>query len=326
MIGQRIWFAIVAVYVCGLAPAEALAQNYPSKPIRIISAMPLGNSGEVAGRMMAIKLSALIGQPVVFENRAGANGALAVAYAKTLAPDGYSLLYASASTMVTGRFTNKVLDFDPLIEFTPVSLAFAVPSFLAVHSSVPVNSTKELIDYARRHPGKLSYGSPGAGSSFHLIGESLNMSNGIDLLHVPYSAGVSALVVDFINGRTQILFPSYALIKSHLDSGAVKMLGKFDTQRDKKLTNIPTVNEVLPDTKIVPSWFAFFAPAGVPPTVAKRVQEAIAAAMKDPELISRLDAIGITPVASTPEELAAALTKGIAEMTPVAAALGLKPN
>jgi tripartite-type tricarboxylate transporter receptor subunit TctC len=324
MISRRVWLVVVALFACSLASAESFAQDYPSKPIRIISAMPLMNSGEMAGRLLADKMAALLGQPVVFENRQGANGAIALEYAKTLPPDGYSLLYASGSTMVTGRFTNKALDVDPLVDLTPVSLAFAVPSFLAVHSSVPVNSIEELIDYAKENPGKLAYGSPGPGSSFHLIGEALKISNQIDLLHVPYSTGVSALVGDFVSGRIQVLFPSYALIQSHLESGSVKMIGIFDTQRDKNLTAIPTVGEVLPDTKTVPSWFAFYAPAGVPPEVAQRVQEAIAIAMKDPEVVARLDELGITPVASTPDQLAETMTKQIADMTQLADALGLK--
>jgi tripartite-type tricarboxylate transporter receptor subunit TctC len=322
-----LWWGIAALLACGSVTLEAAAQVYPAKPIRIVSALPNGNSGEVAARLITNQLSASTGQPVIFENRQGANGAVAVAYAKTLPSDGYSLLYVSSSTLVTGRFLNKALDFDPLLEFTPITLAVGVPVFLAVHSSVPVESIKDLIDYARRNPGKLAYGSPGLGSLFHLTGESLKMANGIDLLHVPYSGGGMGIVVnDFVTGRIQVLFPSYVLIRPHLDSGAVKMLGSFSTQRDKRLPNVPTVNEALPDTKIVPSWFSFFAPAGVPSAIARKAQAAIAAALQHPEVAAKLEDLGMTPVGSSPEELAAAVTAGIADMTTVTAVLGIKPN
>lgn len=327
-LGRRHLLAgIAAAAGASMVPMPSIAQGYPSRTIRIISAPPSGNSGDVAGRLVANKLNASIGQPVVFENRQGANGAIAVAYVKTLAPDGYSLFYVSSSTLVTGRFLNKSLDFDPLVELTPITLAVTVPSFLAVHSSVPVDSIKELIDYARQNPGKLAYGSPGVGSAFHLIGESLKLANGIDLLHVPYSTGgIAVAVSDFVTGRIQVYFPSYVTVQAHLESGAIKMLGVFDTQRDKRLPNVPTVNEALPDNKIVPSWFGFFAPAGIPQAIVRRVQAAVAAALKDTEVVAKLDELGITPVGSTPEELSAAVTKGIVEMTQVAAALGVKPN
>jgi tripartite-type tricarboxylate transporter receptor subunit TctC len=323
----RLVRAACRAIVAGLAALPVAAQDYPAKPIRVVSGPPTGTSGDVAARMVTAKMSAALGQPVVFESRPGASGTIAAAYVRAQPPDGYILLFASAGTAVTARFLMKDATHDMARDFTPISLFVEVPSFLVVHSSVPADSVRTLIDYAKRHPGKLAFGSVGVGSTFHLIGESLKLSTGIDMLHVPYAgANVSTVVTDLVQGRIQVYFPSMTVIGPHIASGNVKLLAVFDRERYRRLPDLPTVNETLPGNKHVPAWFAFFGPPGLPPQVAAKLQAEIRRGVHDPEVVARLDAMGIVPVGSTPDELAAEIRRGTDDTAALVRALGIQPN
>jgi tripartite-type tricarboxylate transporter receptor subunit TctC len=322
--------AVAALSALALATAAAppvSAQDYPAKPIRVVSGPPTGTSGDVAARMVTAKMSSALGHPVVFESRPGASGTIAANYVKTQPPDGYTLLFASAGTAVTARFLMKDATLDMTRDFTPISLFAEVPSFLVVHSSVPAASLQGLIDYAKRNPGKLAFGSVGVGSTFHLIGESIKLSTGVDMLHVPYAgANVSTVVTDLVNGRIQVYFPSMTVIGPHIASGNVKLLAVFDKERYKRLPDLPTVNETLPDNKHIPAWFAFFGPPGLPPPIVARLQAEIRRGVHDPEVVARLDTMGIVPVGSTADELTADIRRSTADMAALVKSLGIQPN
>jgi len=309
------------------APLTAPAQTYPERAIRIVSGTQTGTSGDLAGRLLAVKLTVALGQPVVFESRPGANGALAANYVKSLPPDGYGILFLASSTIVTGPLMVKNVGFEALKDFTPISLAVAVPSYLLVNSSLPVDKVSSLIDYAKRNPGKLAYGSVGRGSAFHLIGESFKLATGIDMLHVPYTGANNANIIgDLLNNRIQVYFPAYPAVLSSLPTGQVKLLAVFRTARVKQLPELPTVNETLPNNKIVPSWFGFMAPAGLPPPIAARLQEEVRKALADPEVTSKLEEVGIIPVGSTAAEMAEAIRAGTEDMSKLVKELGIEPN
>ena len=188
----------------------AAAQSYPDKPIRIITGTQTGTSGDLAGRLLAQKLTAQIGQPVVFESRPGANGQIAANYVKTLPPDGYSILYVASSTVITGPLMSRSVGFDTFKDFTPISNGVGSPLHLVVNSELGVDTIAGLIEHAKRHPGQLNYGSVGRGSVFHFQGEAMKVAAGIDMLHVPYTGANNANIIgDLLSNRVQIYFPAY---------------------------------------------------------------------------------------------------------------------
>jgi tripartite-type tricarboxylate transporter receptor subunit TctC len=200
-----------------LAASPAWAQTWPSKPILVVSTASPASSGDVALRLMAAKMTASLGQPVVVELKTAARGAQAAQALAKAAADGYTITYGTSGTYVNARFLFKNLAFDVLKDFEPISLAISSPSYVAVNAKVPVNSLKELIDYARRNPGKLEYASTGSGSVFHLTGESLKLYAGIDLLHVPYAqANFSQMINDWATGRVALWFPTYAFLAPNM--------------------------------------------------------------------------------------------------------------
>ena len=316
----------------GLAVAMFLAspvrsEPYPTGPVRVVSGMQTGTSGDIVGRMIAQSLTERLAQPFVFEARTGAGGLLAAQAVRTAPPDGYTLLFISSSTLVTAPFLIKNVNFDAVKDFTPVSLVISTPSFLAVNSSLPINSVGDLISYAKAHPGKLAYGSNGRGSVFHMIGEAFKQATGIDMLHVPYSGANSATVVtDLMTNRVQVYFPSYTTVQPALGSGNVGLVAVFDSKRSKLFPDMPTVNETLPNNVIVPSWFALLGPAGMPPDVAKLLENEVKLALQRPGIAAKLDELGITAVGSDPDELKTAIQTGAAEIGALTKSLGIEPN
>src|SRR5438876_7750859 len=308
-----------------LAANAVWPQVYPTKPILVVSTASPGSSGDAALRVMAAKMSASLRQPVVIEVKTAARGALAAQALARAGPDGYTITYGTSGTYVNARFLFKNLAFDVLKDFVPVSLAVSAPSYVAVNASVPVNSLQELIDYAKRNPGKLEYASSGAGSVFHLAGESLKLYAGIDLLHVPYAqANFSQMVGDWVSGRVAIYFPTYLFLAPYLSK--VKPLAIVDSRRSSRMPQIPTVAQILPGFRAFPAWWAFFGPAGLPAPVAERLSGEVRAALKAPDVQAKLNDLGLTTLASTPEELAAHLRREIEAVGSLARAIGLEPE
>jgi tripartite-type tricarboxylate transporter receptor subunit TctC len=314
-IGTALLFASQAVW----------PQAYPSKPILVVSTASPGSSGDAALRLMAAKMGASLGQPVVVELRTAARGAQAAQALARAGADGYTITYGTSGTFVNARFLYKNLAFDVLKDFVPISLAISSPSYVAVNSRVPVNSLAELIDYAKRNPGKLEYASSGTGSVFHLTGESLKLTAGIDLLHVPYAqANFSQMINDWVTGRVALWFPTYAFLAPNLPK--VRPLAIVDSKRSPRLPDVPTVAEILPGFRGFPAWWAFFGPAGLPSSVAERLSVEVRAALRAPEVQEKLNELGLTTIASTPEELAAHLRSEIDAVGSLVKGIGLEPE
>ncbi len=309
-----------------LAAPAAWPQGYPSRPILVVSTASPGSSGDAALRVMAAKMSASLGQPVVVEVKTAARGALAAQALARAGPDGYTITYGTSGTFVNARFLFRNLAFDVLKDFVPISLAVSAPSYVAVNASVPVNSLQELIDYAKRNPGKLEYASSGAGSVFHLAGESLKLHAGIDVLHIPYAqANFSQMVGDWVSGRVAIYFPTYLFLAPYLPK--VKPLAILDSRRSSRMPDIPTVAEVLPGFKSFIAWWAFFGPAGMPSPIVERLSGEVRASLKAADAVAKIsDDLGLTIVASTPDELAAHLKRDIDAVGSLARAIGLEPE
>jgi tripartite-type tricarboxylate transporter receptor subunit TctC len=307
--------------------AAAQAQTYPDKTIHIITGTQTGTSGDLAGRLLAQKLTTQIGQTVVFENRPGANGQIAANYVKTLPADGYNILYVASSTVITGPLMSKSVGFDTFKDFTPVSLAVGAPLYLVANTALGVNTTQELIAYAKAHKGQLNYGSVGRGSVFHFQGEALNVAAGIDMLHVPYTGANNANIIgDLLANRVQVYFPAYPATLAALPSGKIKLLGVFYDQRVKQRPDLPTVKEVVPGLVTVPSWFGFMGPAGLPQPIVARLEKEIRTSLEDKEISDKLEQVGIVPVGSTAAEMGSLMRRYTDELSRLAKQAGIEPN
>jgi tripartite-type tricarboxylate transporter receptor subunit TctC len=314
--------------VCALAaiaPA-AWAQAYPTKTIQIISTASPGSSGDAALRLMSAKMAESMGQQVLVDLRTAARGAQAYAAVSKAAPDGHTLTFGTSGTFVYGRFLFKNMAFDVLKDYSPVSMSVNSPAYVTVHVSLGINSMKELIDFARMNPGKLEYASTGNGSFFHLAGEALkNAAGGLNILHIPYAqANFPQLQTDWASGRVAMWFPTWANVGPNMSK--VKLLAIIDKQRSKHTPDVPTVGEVLPGYEPFVVWWGYFGPVGLPAPIAMRFAAESRRAMMLPDVLSRLDELGLQPIGSTPEELAVALRQDIKAIGTVVAAIGLQPE
>ena len=277
--------------------------------------------------MLAQKLTAQIGQPVVFESRPGANGQIAANYVKTLPPDGNSMLYVASSTVITGPMMSRSVGFDTFKDFTPISLAVGAPLYLVANSELGIDTIAALIEYAKKHPGQLNYGSVGRGSVFHFQGEAMKVAAGIDMLHVPYTGANNANIIgDLLANRVQVYFPAYPATLAALPTGKIKLLGVFYDERTKQRPDLPTVKEALPGLITVPSWFGFMGPAGLPAPIVVALQAEMRKALQDPEIAGSSRRSASCRSASTAAEMASMMRKHTDELTRLAKQAGIEPN
>jgi len=307
--------------------SAANAQDYPVKPVQIVSESIVGSVGDTAIRLVARRMSDNFGQQIVVENRPGAQGAIAASAVKRAAPDGYTVFYGSTTGLVNARFLVKVMPYDSLKDFAPVSAVIGMASFLVVNAGVPANSVKELIDLARREPGKIAYGSTGLGSLFHLYGESIKFATGVDMTHIPYNAGnVGAAVNDIVSGRIQAYFMSYSVLRTQLKTGKVRVLATMGANRYKRLPEVPSITEGVPNYQVPPALYALLAPLGTAKPYLERLALEVKKGLQDPDVNGKLDELGIIPVGTTPDELTAILTNAIDVVGKITSAIGLKPE
>ena len=298
------------------------AQAFPVKPIRVIVPYPPGGV-DVLARVVLTETSKIIGQPVILENRGGANGIIGADVVARAAPDGYTLLVCASSTLVTSVILSKNVPFDPVKDFTPVGNMYESIQALAVRMALPVDSVRELLDLAKKYPGKLTYASSGIGSAFHFGGEALKLMAGVDLLHVPYK-GTGPQAVAIIAGEVDMAFPSYGNLGSNVNK--VKIIAITSAQRSPRLPNVPTVAETVPGYKRIPGWIAMFGPAGMQSGVVNRLNADLNAALKSKEVIEAFDQQFTTSLASAPAELGGIVRGDLEEARKIANAVGLKPE
>jgi len=320
------WGRMAVLIAAGASmPVGAWSQAYPTKEILVVSTASPGSSGDAALRMMAVKMGESMGQPVVVEVRTAARGAQAHAVMSKAAPDGHTVTFGTAGTFVYGRFLFKNMVFDILKDYAPISMSLTAPSYIAVHNSLPVNSLKEFIEYAKRNPGKLEYSSTGVGSFFHLAGEAFKKAAGVDILHVPYAQkNFSQMVSDWASGRIALWFPTYATLNPNISK--VKPLAILDRQRSRHMPDIPAIGELLPGYQPFAVWWGFFGPLGLPDPIANRIAAESRRAMLLPDVRPRLEKLGMSIVGSTPEELGKLLRADINAVSKVVKAIGLKPE
>ena len=282
-----------------LSTANAWAQSWPAKPIRVISAVTPGNSGDTALRMAIPLMQAALGQPLVVENRTGAGGQIATLAVKNSAPDGYSILLIAPTFWVT-PLTMKQPPYDPLRDFSAITKLIDVPSLFAVSSAIGANTMKEFIDYAKRNPGKIAYGSNGVGTFFHLMGEAFSVDAGVKMLHVSYGSGsVAVPITDLANDRLQLYFPSYTSLLPVVNNPGVKVLAVLDRVRLSRLPEVPTMLELMPEHTHLPSFFGLVGPANLPTSISGRLQGEARRALQDPSVSAKLDGFGSNPSGNT---------------------------
>jgi tripartite-type tricarboxylate transporter receptor subunit TctC len=326
MIALRLLAAgIAAICALGTSP-RAFAQAWPTaKPITVVVPFPPGPALDLVARMMGAKLQTALGQTVVIENRVGANGTIGSNMVARAAPDGYTILAATAGTHVTAVHLMKSIPYDPVKDFTPIVAAVEPVTCLAVSSSLPVNSVQELIAYVKARPGQLSFGSSGVGSVFHLMGELFNETAGVKINHVPYR-GVAPAMQDVAGGHIPMTFISVSNALGPAHEGRVKILAVLEPQRYSKLPNVPSMSEIVPSFQKPSSWFGFFGPPGLPAPIATRLNAEMVKGLNAPDASSVLDENGLAVIGGSPEQFGALLKDGIERYGAIIKRAGIQPE
>ena len=301
--GGRLALAVAGIAVAAGASAQSGAV-YPTKPVRLIVSSGAGGGLDFVARLVATPLGEALGQTVVVDNRAGASGSIAAEIAAAAPPDGYTLLFLSASLVVYG-IANKT-SYDLERDFTPVAQVAEAPYILTVHPTLPVASVKELVAYAKSRPGKLNYASTGQASLAHLATELFANTVGIELVHVPYK-GVGAGLADLLSGQVQMCLLSMGSVYSQVRAGKLKALAIATRERHPMAPDIPTMIEAGVPGYVVTQWHGMIAPRGTPPAIVERLHAGILDAVRRPEVAKRLALDGTKPIASTPRQFGAFL-------------------
>ena len=288
----------------------ALAQEWPSKPIRWIVPFPPGGAMDVIARALADRSSKTLGQAIVVENKPGAGGNIGSELVARSDADGYTMLITSIG-MATNKYLYPKLPYDPVKDFAPVSLVAIVPNVLVTNSTQPnVKTVADVITNAKAQPGKLTYASAGNGTSIHLAGEVFTSMAKIDMQHIPYK-GSGPAVTDLLGGQVNYMFDSITSAKPHITSGKLRAIGLTTSKRSKSLPGIPTISESgLPGYDVTP-WFAVFVPTNTPKPIIKKLNAALISSMATSEIGEKFEAIGAEPIGSSPEELSIYLNKEI---------------
>lgn len=310
-----------ALSVGVLASGTAHAEDYPSRPIRIVVPFAVGGTSDLVTRIVGQALGAELKTAVVIDNRPGAGGNIGSELVAHSAPDGYTLLMGTVATHGINATLYKKMPFDPVRDFAPVSLVASTPSVLEVNTAVPAKSVQELIAYARQNPGKLYFGSAGNGSSHHLAGELFAAMAGVKMTHVPYR-GTAGAVTDTIGGQVQVIFDTLPSAMPFVKSGQLRALAVTSPQRDPSLPDLPTLAESgLPGYE-VGSWYGLLAPAGTPPAVVDKLSKLVARIVRRPDIRQKLSEQGATPVGDTPAEFASHIQSELKKWAPVVKASG----
>ena len=317
---------VMGAMFAALAAASAQSQNYPAKTVRIVVPFPAGGSTDIIGRVVAEQLTAAFGQQAIVDNRPGANGVIGTELVAKAAPDGYTLLIGGIGSLSINPAIYSKIPYDPVRDFTAIIQIAQVPNVLVVHPSLPVQSVKDLIAFARANPGKLNYGSSGAGRADHLAGELFSMMAGVRMQHVPYKGGGPAMT-DLVGGNLQLIFATVSTAASHMKSGKVRTIANTSAVRSDLFPDLPTIGESGVPGFAIDNWYSFIAPAGTPASIVDTLNVEIARALALPDVKERLHALGIVPFTTArPSEFAQYLRAEIAKYAKLVKAVGITPE
>jgi tripartite-type tricarboxylate transporter receptor subunit TctC len=299
-------------------PALARAQSFPTKPIRYIVPVAAGGGNDMIARVVTERWGKALGQNFIVENQGGGGGVIASVATARAAPDGYTLMQGYVATHGTTPATRKV-PYDAIKDFTPIGMIGGTPNVLVVNSALPVKTLAEFIDYVKKNPGRLTYGSAGQGSLTHLTMELFKQQIGAFMIHIPYR-GIAPAFTDLIGGQTQAMFPGLAAALPHLRSGRVRALAVTGKVRSDQLKDVPTLEESGFKGFDAIQWYGSVGPAGVPADVVRHLNETQVAVLKDPELRERLSVEAVEPMPMTPEQFGQYIRADIQRWTALAKA------
>ena len=319
---RRRFLHLAAGAVLPAISRSAMAQAYPSRPVRLILPFQAGGGTDVVARLIANQLSTIWGQQVVVENRAGAAGNIGAQVVVQAPPDGYTMLVGSVS-LSTNPFLYSTLGYDPAADLAPVTLICVFPNILVVPLSSPARTVQEFIDFAKANRGKVAFGSSGAGASPHLSGELFKRLARVEMTHVPYRGG-AAVLNDLIPGRVDAYFGNLPGQLPQVQSGVIRGLGVTSAKRSALAPQFPTIAEAGVPGYDVTSWYALFLPAKTPPDIVKKVHDDTVSALAHPAVKQNLESMGADVMPSTPAELADHLQSEMAKWRPIIRELGIK--
>ncbi len=314
-----------AALLAGLAASTAHSQTWPTKPIKVVIPFVAGGSSDIVGRAIASKFQEYLGQPGVVENRPGANGSIAAEFVAKADADGYTILVGSIGVFSINAALFKDLRYHPVRDFAPITLAVTTPNVLITRPDLPPKSMKELIEFAKKNPGKLSYCSSGSGSSDHLTGELLKQGAGIFAVHVPYRGG-AACQTDIMGSQVDFSFQNLGAVTNYIRGGRMKALAVTARSRHPQLPSVPTTAEAGYPDLVVTSWQAAAAPAKTPREIVARLNEASVRALRSPEVRDRMNQIGFDVVAGSAEEFGKFMQVEVDRWTRVVQRGGIQPD
>ena len=319
--------AFAAAFAClvGLLPVTTHAQGYPNKSVRLVVPYAAGGGVDTVGRAIAQQLTESMGQTFIVDNRPGANSVIGTEQVAKSPADGYTLLVTLVSHYAM-PFLSQNVRYDPVKDFTPVTIIGKAPQALFVNAATPITSVKELIDYVRKNPGKVSYATSGAGTSQHLGGELLKHAAGLDMAHVPYKGGAPALT-DVVGGQVPVGILIYSNIKQHVATGKVRVIGVIEATRAKAAPDVPTIAEAgVPGFAVPDTWIGIMGPAGMPAAVTKRLNDEIARAANTQAVRTRLEGAGFEVNVVVNDEFARQGAKTTEMYRSITATAGIKPE
>jgi tripartite-type tricarboxylate transporter receptor subunit TctC len=309
----------------GFALNQAFAQAWPVKPVRIVVPYPPGGSTDLVARLAQPRLTTLLGQPVIVENRAGGDAMIGTDHVAKSTPDGYTLLFTTPATHTQVSHLRKNVSYDPFADFTPITAAVVQSSMLLVHASLGVNTFKELLQYGKAHPGKLSYGTAGTGSNFHLAGMIIQQMTQLDWVHIPYKGGAPAQQA-VIAGEVPAGIFSNTSATAGLKAGKIKALAVFDKKRLRDWPDVPTINEFLPEFEKPGEWLGFYGPGKLPSALVDRLRTDFLGSLRQPDVEAKLHAVGMEVLGTTPQEFAQMIRRDFELNRKLLQLSGLKPE
>jgi tripartite-type tricarboxylate transporter receptor subunit TctC len=322
---QRGCLRVLVVAALLALPASVSAQDYPTRPIRLVVPFPPGGPNDIIGRVVGQKMQDLLGQLVIIDNRAGAGGALGTDNVAKSEPDGYTIAIASAGALAISFSLQEKILYDPLKDLSLITLVAKVPELLVASTDVPVANVKELIALAKAKPGTINFGSTGPGSMPHLAGELLRINAQIDIIHVPYR-GAAPAVNDLVGHQVQILFLDVPVVLPQIQAGSIKALAVGGRERVPALPDLPTLNELGYPQIEADNWYGMVAAAKTPAPIIAKLNAAAVAAMKAPEVREKLASQGAILVGNSPEEFRDYLRAEIEKWSKVIQVSGVRVN
>ncbi|MFM9969461.1 MAG: Bug family tripartite tricarboxylate transporter substrate binding protein [Burkholderiales bacterium] len=307
------------------ASSLALSQSYPAKPVRVVTQFAAGAAGDVLTRIVTTQLQEALGQPVIVDNRPGAGGVVAAETVARAAPDGYTLLIAGPGTQVIRVYLVKQATFDPIKDFTPITGLGDSPVVIVAHPSLPVGSFRELLDYAKTNPNKISYGTSGIGSQHHLGGEQIALMTGTRMVHVPYKAGAQALV-DLVAGQLQLSYSVIGPALPMIKAGKARALTVISDKRIAQLPDVPAITEVISGYSPFRSWVGLFGPAQLPDAILRRLNSDTVKGITSAMGRSKVIDAGYEPIPGTPEEFSALIARDLSFVGRVVKAANIQPT